>query len=450
MEPQILTRDQFVDAISKGLGRAMMYVKHHGLTNISDIVIDACLHNKVYDVQCEDSRSDWLYAMFSGSTQYDEFRNAILSALKQENECADILQLCDLAKEMALDGDEYARISLRDFVLKMASVRGETDHYGVEELINVEGDEAVLELAKIYGQRLIENPEDAVLARLSDEDEQLKHFAELLKEHSYSDSRIKMYFEYLDDNGGLDPIQDSNKGDLAKILEKRKREFLSEFNVDKIIQYAKDDVDKYRSRYRSFGLYAEPEDLKLILTELLQAKENYVRKNLLWIFRRRPLPVIHDCFFAWADSDDEDLRAAVLSALASSKDDRVHEFARQRVKDGKILGWGNSFVLDIFEKNFDQGDAKLITDTILASQPDVEDKHSLGLNVNGIAKKNECPELKKILLWVYENTPCSNCRQSAVKNLNEIGALSREMIEECTWDGSADIREFANSLIKKT
>jgi hypothetical protein len=54
-----------------------------------------------------------------------------------------------------------------------------------------------------------------------------------------------------------------------------------------------------------------------------------------------------------------------------------------------------------------------------------------------------------MLIWVYENTPCSNCRERAAKGLNEIGALSQEMIDECLWDGSEEIRKFAKGLMKQ-
>lgn len=443
-----LTKEQFANAISKGLGRAMMHVKRYGLEDIADTLLDACIHNKIYDAQCEARRTDWLYAMFNNSPQYNDFRDAILSALKKESGWREISQLCDLAKEMALDGDEYARAAIKDFALKSAAVQEETDYFGIDEYIKIDGADVVLELARIYGQRLIENSEEEVLGRLSYEDEECKAFKQLLQEHSYTDSRIKIYFDYLVDNDGIDPFVVPSETDREMESENRKREFLSQYNVERIIDCVKIEDNKNRYICRTFGRYAEQEDLKVIFAELLKAKEDAVRKRLLWIFSTIPLPAIHECFFEWADSNDEELRAAILSAFGNSKDDRVHEFARQRVREGKILGWGNSFVLDIFEKNFANDDAKLISDAILASKPTEDDIHRFGLSITSIAAENKTRELKELLMWVYENTPCSNCRESAVKRLNEIGALNQKMIDECIWDGSEDIREFASSLTK--
>jgi hypothetical protein len=444
-----LTREQFADAVSKGLGRAMLHVKQYGLDGIADILLDACIHNKVYDVQCEDSRAIWLIGMFKDRREYPTFRDSILRALKSETNCADLDQMCYLANEMALDGDKYAREALKDFVLKSAAVQGETDHFGVDEYIKIDGANAVLELARIYGQRLIENPKDDVLSRLSYEDEECKAFAQLLKEHSYSDHRIKVYFDYLDDNDELDPFVVPSEADREIESENRKREFLSQYNVERIIDCVK--IEDNRNRYicRTFGRYAKQKELKVVFVELLKAKEDAVRKRLLWVFGTIPLPTIHECFFEWADSKDEELRASILSAFSNFKNDKVHEFARQRVREGKILGWGNSFVLDIFEKNFENDDAKLISDAVLTSKPVKDDIHRFGLSITSIAEENKTSELKDILIWVYENTPCSNCRKHAAKGLNEIGALSQEMIDECMWDGSEEIREFAKELMKQ-
>jgi hypothetical protein len=353
---------------------------------------------------------------------------------------------------MALDGDAYARAALKNFVLKSAAVQRETEYFGVDEYIKVDGSDAVLELARIYGQRLIENPEDKVVNRLSYEDEECKAFKQLLQEHSYTDSRIKIYFDYLVDNDGIDPFVVPSETDRDIECKNRRTEtramFLSQYNVERIIDCAKTGYEEKRWVYHKFGRCAEPNDLEAIFVELLKTKENAVRKRLLWVFGMTPLPDIHECFFEWADSDDEELRAAILSAFGNSRDDRVHEFARQRVRDGKILGWGNSFVLDIFEKNFANDDARIISDSILASKPTEDDIHRFGLSITSIAEENKTSELKDMLMWVYENTPCSNCRESAVKRLNEIGALSQEMIDECMWDGSEEIREFARSLTK--
>jgi hypothetical protein len=59
-----LSRDEFGDALAKGLGRALLYVKTYGLDRVKDLVLHACLHDLSYDAQIEGSRAKWLFAMF--------------------------------------------------------------------------------------------------------------------------------------------------------------------------------------------------------------------------------------------------------------------------------------------------------------------------------------------------------------------------------------------------
>ena len=42
-----LSRDEFEDAVSKGLGRAVLYARRYGVEEVADILLDACVHNKV-------------------------------------------------------------------------------------------------------------------------------------------------------------------------------------------------------------------------------------------------------------------------------------------------------------------------------------------------------------------------------------------------------------------
>jgi len=93
--------------------------------------------------------------------------------------------------------------------------------------------------------------------------------------------------------------------------------------------------------------------------------------------------------------------------------------------------------------NFEPDDAKLILDVILASTPNRDDREYLSFGINEIAAKVKNPEMKDLLVWVYENTPWGMCREDAVEKLSEIGALEREMLEECMRDGNKDLREYA-------
>jgi hypothetical protein len=55
-----MARDTFAGALRKGQGRALMHVRHHGLNDVADLVLAACLEDQSYDPQCEGGRAAWM------------------------------------------------------------------------------------------------------------------------------------------------------------------------------------------------------------------------------------------------------------------------------------------------------------------------------------------------------------------------------------------------------
>ncbi|MCE5341750.1 MAG: HEAT repeat domain-containing protein [Planctomycetaceae bacterium] len=444
-----LNKQQFAEAIAKGLGRAMMHIQHYGLDDMADIVLDACIHNTTYDAQCECGKEKWLYEMFKDTSYYNKFRDAILSALEKTDEWKDVGQLCDLVIEMALDGDGLARKSLKEFVVNSAISGNDFDYMGVEEYVQIEGETEVLQLAEIYGQRLINNPEDSVPEVFTYDEEERKKYNTLLKENSYSNNKIKVFFDCIDEDCGFDSHESISEEQRAIERENRKSEFISLYNAEKIIQIAVDGSNDSQWFYNRFGRYADENELKIVFSRLLEEKDNNVRRRLLGVFRSVAMPEVHEKFFELANDKDEKFRAAIILALANCKDEKVHEFACDRIRQGKIIGWPDHLLFDFFVKNYIAGDATKIMEAILNSKADKWDVHSYGMSVIGIAEMNETKELKELLLWVYENTPCTNCRADSVACLEEIGELSREILDECAFDCSEEIRDSAKDILEK-
>ena len=103
-----MTKPAFTSALHSGRGSALQHVQQFGLSGVSDIVLDACVHNHTYDPQCESRRASWLLSMFERTEEYPAFSRAIIDALEQDTKSWDLQQLCDLAALMAKRGDGQA------------------------------------------------------------------------------------------------------------------------------------------------------------------------------------------------------------------------------------------------------------------------------------------------------------------------------------------------------
>ena len=189
-----LGREEFAAALRKGQGRTLLHIHHYGLDDVVDIVLGACLHNQVYDQQIDSGRGDWLFSMFQGTSYYPEFRTAILNALNTETDIDNLLQLCELARNIAALGDDEVRQALREVVFRYASDPIENYSIGAGDWVELTGAGGMLELARIYGRRLIANLDGDYYGNILDFEE-YPSLVKILKENAENDAAVHAYLE---------------------------------------------------------------------------------------------------------------------------------------------------------------------------------------------------------------------------------------------------------------
>ena len=427
--------------LQKGLGRALLHVKTYGLDGVDDLVLAACLKRQGYDFQAESSREPWLFQMFVGSNDQPRFRAAILNHLDEETDSDNLQQLCEFAKEMALLGDDEARAFLWIAVQRSAMSQPHDDWAGADVWEELEGNEGILQLARVYGRRLLLNHEDSIpIGVFSIEDQDLK---ELLEPFAQTDPEIKAYWGYLEEKGQFNVFEPLDRTVAKQQWHERVR---SDYSVETIIGNARKKLGEFPGFYTTFGRHATPDELAKIYACFQQEVDEEIRLRLLWVFRRAPLPHLDDVMFHLAEGAHGKLRAAAIAALAQLSDPLIHKLAREKVRKNQMLG-DDDEVLDLFSNNYAPDDASLISHSLTSLKPTSDDAHSLGWSVLDLAEKQLDASLSESLKWVYENTPCSNCRERAVKQLYKFNQLDPATLYECQFDCSEDIQAVAKQLI---
>jgi hypothetical protein len=76
---------------------------------------------------------------------------------------------------------------------------------------------------------------------------------------------------------------------------------------------------------------------------------------------------------------------------------------------------------------------------------DADGWHYLGMAVFTLLREMEAPpeESQAVLLRLYEDLPCSFCRETTVRNLVASGGLPDWMAEECRYDAEPETVEYA-------
>jgi hypothetical protein len=435
-----LNRDEFTSALKKGQGRAKLHVLNFGLDEVADLVLEACIHNQVYDQQVESGRADWLFSMFKETVYYLEFRLAILNSLKIETESYNLFQLLGLTRDLVDQGDSEALLAFEDTVYRLAADPASDFWLGTEDLLEIKGAEAMLNLARIYGQRLLAEPNDLVndyLLQYAGHPE----FPEILMEYSKKDNLIRIYESYLEAQA-TDRISTSSEDRETRKL-RHHNQVRKENSLNSILEDARNLKGSYPGHYVTFGKHAKVEELEVIFDSLLAESDNAIRMRLLWVFRRTKVPRLDEKLFDWANGPDDDLRAASTSALAQISDERVHVFARKKLESRNFTGVDPE-VFELFVNNYKMRDAGSINHTMVDLQPDLHVAHSIGLSLIKLANRYEDPGLAASVVWTYENTPCTHCRHKTVLWLDHHHALTDEQRFECKYDAYEDIR----SLVK--
>src|SRR5207247_899005 len=76
-----LDREQFVSALQKGQGRALLHIRKVGLADLDQSILDACLHDRAYDPQCEGDRTDWLMEIVDATGAAERIAQTLIPKL---------------------------------------------------------------------------------------------------------------------------------------------------------------------------------------------------------------------------------------------------------------------------------------------------------------------------------------------------------------------------------
>lgn len=437
MEKKPLTEEEFEKALMNGHGRAYLHIKHFGSGEYEGLLLDACMRFSGFDPQLEESRASWLYSMIDLAGLNSACKDAILEALQVATDDWDIKAMVELLEYFAAAGSSRARDAI--YTAFDDGQTGESDWIGEEQIVRLDGIEGFLHIAEIRGAICAEDPEaywpDSSLEELIErfgENEVMRTVADRAKESQY----LRLYLEQTEPLGYEPPSR-----------EERAETVRAEKPLEEILSDALGGVGEYPGRYMMFGQYANDQEIEEVFNRLLNPHYTHELVRLLWVFRRRPLPRLHEMLLDHARSEDEQLSDAAIVALAHASDEVVH---RLGVEILSMPDWERAARgVELFRENFRPADAQLINQ-VLTRAPQTADLnviHWAARELLDVVERHPTTDLVESVAWVYENTPCSACRETAVRQLVELDSAPPALLEECLVDANPDIRELAEEQL---
>jgi hypothetical protein len=428
-----LTLDKFRDALQKGLGRAVLYVKEHGAEKVQDDILHACLRNLSYDPQIEGHRVRYLFSLIDLTKNDLFYCQRILEALPNVTNNWDEYQLITLLRGFAQRGDEAARKAL---YAKFEEQQIGDPWSASEQIIELDGLEGLLYVVETLGARLLREPdftEDSYMIRQAYEQFGEETVTAALLERAESSDNVRAY---------LDKVV--NNQEIAIRPFSRQRLELTLANILSQIETGAERFGRYY--YLRVGHDAREEDIEPLFTGLLSETRTDQLLRYLWLFTKRAVPRLDKRLFELALSEAEDLQRAAIGVIANIQDPSVHDFALRLLEEQPHSAYRDA--IELFAKNYQAGDHKFI-ESLLDSRSDPDAIHGLGLDLINLAEEQPYQELKNCVLWVYEHTPCAHCRSEVVRILIKRNWASEVLLLECLWDVFDETRDLAEAALSK-
>lgn len=449
-----MTKSKFKEAMQRGLGRCLIELRQcDNPEKYRDIILWGCLHNLSFDTQCEGTRVQYIYELTTVFKDEEYFAAPTIEAfVKLKNTyCWDFEHFCDLLCCFAENNNLAARDALykkyHDLygkLLKKKSSKNSFDHvrdnfeYICCALTSLNGMDAFVRISADIGilferNRKYDGSDFSWFYLNSENKFSSKNIYKTLEKRKNSNLGIKSFL-----NNKQFALQDLTRSNASHVL-----------TADEIYKQCRTNgkiltIDRIRFSRRA----AEEEKTRLAEMILIEEDQN-IKAGLLTVFRSIGFPLDPTEIIRYATSENPDLSQIAYEVLGNSTSESALDFGTALLKSKQHIDDAVCMVITNYSPE--------IKTLLLSMLNNIEINYSNENNWHGIVlhiikafgdrKVKGLP--KELLLFVYECSLCSCCRESAVRYLAEHKWLTNQLAYECVYDSSSDIRNYINRYHRK-
>lgn len=449
-----MTLNEFRKNMRCGLGRCYTALESGDMPKFKPIVLHGCINNIAFDTQCEGSRGNYMHSLAARFGDNDYF--VIPAAEKFLNmppngDWHKFCHLCDFLKCFAEDGGSAAEQALKNKYSELYSALMNTRSSQKTNDISDNYEYLCIDIMQISGIntffKIAEDIGGYFIRRKNDDTETLrfcfdwfyfnacekfgkKALKKELKKRSLSGSGISRFFE----------IMETETVRAPKTVQ-------PEFSSEDIIQKTESGLSTWdRIKARRLD---ESERIKLANAVLVENDPDK-KAELLKIFCSKycKFPINPEQLIGYTCSENDKLRAAAFDALSYTEDKCVHDFAAKLVMQGSHI----NEAIPILIGNYEKSDKELLLSALSGIKIDLYDSsgwHGIVIGILNAAEKKGSKLPSEALMFVYENSLCSRCRENALKIMGRRHILTDELLNECLFDCNCDIRKYAEKRLKQ-
>jgi len=408
-----------------------------------DIVLYGCLNDISFDLQCESSRGLFMYNLALEYNDYDYFLKAVIQKFlsPEVNEDWHIINhLGDFVMLFAYDyGDKNAVKAM------------ETKYQELYKLImSLKWSSRANNILQCYEYTAI------LIMQNNDSKRTFKILEDIgryfIRRRKASDNELKCSFEWFwtlaEEKFGENFITENSKEirRFKKVMSYNKdfqKKIYPDITAGKYIEKAKSDEI---SRQNIIEISRADISEKLALAYAVESESNPdIKANLLKAFtiRRNKYPLNPETIIKYAESENKNLSAVAVEVLLYIKSDCIHDFALRLLNRNF-----SSEAVQLLINNYHKKDKSILIKSLDNIETDPDDKngwHSIVLSITDEDNISSLPD--EAVIFVYEKSMCSCCREYAVDELIRRNIFTDNIASECLMDCNCEIRSKAKSRI---
>jgi hypothetical protein len=388
-----------------------MHVDRFGASDVRADILDAAVSCKVYDPPCEGLPATWLADLCQSAAVVDD-----ILARHPEGTHWDRTLRCALLKEFVDRG--YLPAKQRLYENCQRTEYG--DLFGADEIIQLDGFDGLVFLARKLGD-------------IADADESFKvtdtsfwafddrngegEAMRLLEQEALHDGSLRAYIAHV--------ASESQDAASSRPLQASFHEYISSIRTSDRVMYG--------ATHR--GRHVEAVALEPVLQIALSDTEPLVLENALRCLSGSKTFPLQTALLPLLRHENAKVRLFCARTLGHHVDARLREAGLAALSNDMNVA------LELLRKNARPEDAETILAALRPLQNDVE-QHDVAVDVTHMLRENSDVRDVRLALYVYEYSPCQNCRGSVVKMLIDWKACPSWVLEEGLYDASGEIREL--------
>jgi hypothetical protein len=436
--------DAFRDALAKGSGRAHLMLaaaEPDEAAAFADALLDACLHDRAYDLQSEGGRGSWLSELVEQAGLIDRLAASVERALARP--CRDHRTLGQRFELAAAIGTPRLLVAMRrnlvrmiDRQLALPTLPAYVDTSASVVLAWQSIEDALFVLRQL-GRLPLANPDfrdDTYLVGTLRNDSS-PEFEERLAAARAVDPAIDAYLRGVEATESA--LRAKSAPGTARWWEVAWNFARAEIEAEALVRSS--DPRRGR-RWHAWGRNAATDQLALAAADLaaLPTHRTGLLVRYLSLFQRRAYPDDPTPLIRLATDRRKIVARRALEALSQVSHPGVRTLALRMVAEcgpaGRVVG--------LLASNWEPGDERTVI-SLWGSTDDPDQLHDMTSGLIDVVERHPSSALVPALILAADRTPCSFCRTYLVRALVEQDALPDRLRQECRWDCQDETRVLA-------